>query len=167
MSPAEVHNLSNDIMTPFAMETMTEDEILKNRMAIIDNLFDIHQTRISEFNGSLSEIDLEEMEQLIETGGWETESSETESSEKKGSVMQDKGKGKAEDSSANNDKGKAEDSSANNDKGKAEDVERQFYEDTLLAMELSKNYKNYSDKDGDDSKHYEPESSKGRKSYKK
>jgi hypothetical protein len=40
MSPAEVHNLSNDIMTPFAMETMTEDEILKNRMAIIDNLFD-------------------------------------------------------------------------------------------------------------------------------
>jgi hypothetical protein len=81
--------------------------------------------------------------------------------------MQDKGKGKAEDSSANNDKGKAEDSSANNDKGKAEDVERQFYEDTLLAMELSKNYKNYSDKDGDDSKHYEPESSKGRKSYKK
>ena len=85
--------------------------------------------------------------------------------------MQDKGKGKAEDTSANNDKGKgkAEYISANDDKGKgkAEDSERQFYDDTLLAMELSKNYKNYSDKDGDDSKYYEPESSKGRKSYKK
>ena len=124
------------------------------------------------------------MEQLIEmVQRIEMAGSETESSEKEGSVKEDKGKGKAEDTSTKNDKGKgkaegtsakndkgkgkAEGTSANNDSGKDEDGELQFYEDTLKVMELSKNYKYSPDKDRDDSKYYEPESSKGRKSSKK
>jgi len=107
--------------------------------------------------------------------------------------MQDKGKGKAKDTSTNDDKGKgkAKDTSTNDDEGKGKDeyAQRQWYEETLRVMELTKNHpnnsykdedpsKNYapesskknqknSDKDGDPSENYEPESSKGKKSSKK
>jgi transcription termination factor NusB len=163
------NKLMNGLNTYLNDWDIDEGDIYRERSSLVYSLYEIHAKRISEFNGSFPDIELEDMEQLIEEVLMEMDGLETESSEKEGSVMQDKGKGKAEDTSTKNDKGKgkAEDNSTNNDKGKDEDAESQFYEDTLKAMELSKKHPNSPDKDRDDSKYYEPESSKGRKSSKK
>ena len=163
MSEAEVENLSLDLMTHLGYQRMMEGDILRYRSELVNTIFDTHRIRISEFNGSFpfADLELEEFEQLLEMDG----------SEKEGSVMQDSNKGKHKQTDNNNDKGKgkakAEDTEDNNDKGegKAEDPELRFYEDTLKAMKISKNYKN--SEDSDDSKNYEPESSKRRKLSKK
>jgi len=45
-----------------------EGDIYRKRSSLVNSLYEIHAKRISEFNGSFPDIELEDMEQLIEMG---------------------------------------------------------------------------------------------------